>query len=403
MPDAFDNRLDRYAAGELSPAEQRELAQSALDDPALFDTLTATALLRESARTVDPAPGSPVVPRRRRPVALLAIVGGSIAAAAAIGIVMIRRPSTPSTTRSPSQPDVSDTRIAAPRSLQPLESQPVFLTARVDPDRSPSEFRTVAGRARLPRDDGTVSAVEGGDIEIDLGSIDGLMKGSTLRLLRQDAPDPPATLTVETVFRERARGRVPAGTSARQGDRVEVSRSDAVRALLEHAHARAASGDLAAARPLAELAVRRAEAAGAPPGLKRLPLAELGALEHRAGAIDDAERHLRRAVEGIDADPAATGAERAQVLTALGAVLIDKRAYNEAEPLLRSAQPYAIGRVAVRIANDLGALAAIRGDTSAAETLYRSALEMAGNSPDFDFEADRQMIEANLQAVRRVR
>ena len=38
MVDSSDNQLDRYLAGELSPAEQRQLAQASLDDPELFDT-----------------------------------------------------------------------------------------------------------------------------------------------------------------------------------------------------------------------------------------------------------------------------------------------------------------------------------------------------------------------------
>jgi len=394
MPDAFDDRLDRYAAGELSPREQRELAQAALDDPALFETLTATALLREAARTGDSVPGPPFAARRRR-VPLLAIGGGAMAAAAALGVLMIWRPSVPSTAVAPSRQTVSDarTRPDASRSA----SEPVFLIARVDPDTPRPEFRSGETRSRLPKDNGIVSALYGEEIEINLGSIDGLAKGSTLSLFPQDGGEPTATLTVETVFRERARGRVRPGTSARPGDRAEVSRADAVGALLEHADARAASGDIPVARRLAELAVKRADAEGAPAGLKRRPLVELGALEQRVGAIDDAERHLRRAVQTIDDAPAATAQERAQVLSALGAVLIGKRAYDDAEPLLRSARPYATGRSAVRLANDLGALAAIRGDRPAAEALYRSALETAGNSRDF--EAERRTIQANLESL----
>lgn len=392
MPDERDDRLDRYAAGELSLREQRDLAQAALDDPALFETLTATALLRESVRADDPLAVPPRVARRRRPMPLLAVVGGAMAAAAAFGVVVIWR----SSAVLPSRHTVSDARTAQPVP-QRAPTEPAFLIVRVDPDPSRSEFRSVEAGTRLPRDNGVVAARQGDEIEINLGSIDGLAKGSTLSLIRKDGGELSATLTVETVFRDRARGRARPAANARPGDRVEVSRADAVRALLEHADARVAGGDLSAARRLAELAVRRAEAVGAPDGLKRRPLVELGSLEHRIGAIDAAERHLRRAVQTIDEPPVATAIERAQVLSALAAVLIGKRAYGEAEPLLRSARPYATGHVAVRIANDLGALAAIRGDRSAA-ALYQSALESAGNS--LDFEGERRTIEANLELLR---
>ena len=39
-----DDVKDRFARGELSPAESRDLARKALDDPELFDELTYTAV-----------------------------------------------------------------------------------------------------------------------------------------------------------------------------------------------------------------------------------------------------------------------------------------------------------------------------------------------------------------------
>src|SRR5262245_4262232 len=45
-PDA----LAEYVAGRLSPAEQRQLAQAALDDEALFDALTLHGVMEQSLR-----------------------------------------------------------------------------------------------------------------------------------------------------------------------------------------------------------------------------------------------------------------------------------------------------------------------------------------------------------------
>src|SRR3954447_22718949 len=44
----MSEKLDRFARGQLSPAESRELAQQALDDHHLFDELTFTALTRRA-------------------------------------------------------------------------------------------------------------------------------------------------------------------------------------------------------------------------------------------------------------------------------------------------------------------------------------------------------------------
>ncbi|MBZ5607829.1 MAG: tetratricopeptide repeat protein [Acidobacteriia bacterium] len=53
MADLPERQIERYLEGQLSPAEARELAQSALDRPELFDELTFQAVTK--AALVDPA------------------------------------------------------------------------------------------------------------------------------------------------------------------------------------------------------------------------------------------------------------------------------------------------------------------------------------------------------------
>src|SRR5580700_5279224 len=43
-----DEKLDRFARGELSSLESRELARKALEDPELFDELTQTSIARRA-------------------------------------------------------------------------------------------------------------------------------------------------------------------------------------------------------------------------------------------------------------------------------------------------------------------------------------------------------------------
>src|SRR5262249_11053325 len=153
--------------------------------------------------------------------------------------------------------------------------------------------------------------------------------------------------------------------------------------------ARSATGDVAGARQLAELAVERAESNDVSPALRRRALYQLGALERAAGALDEAVTHLRRAVEGFDEPPVAAAQERAAVLNELGAIHIDRKEYVEAERVLRMAPP-TTGLAGVHIANNLAALAEMRGDRAAAESLYRSALDLAGTAAEL--EAERGVI-----------
>ena len=403
MAESPDERVDRYIDGDLSAAEQRELAQSALDDPALFETLTAAALLKRTAgENAEPVSLAPTITPIRRPsrtrVALL--VGGAMAAAAALALMVVYR--SPSTTNGPGSLD-APRQGGSPPTPSPSASANIhatILTARLDEAdgaASPA-FRTLERGGRAPKISGLVTSNTDGEIEIDLGSLDGIAKGSNVHVVSGTAPARSSgTLTITTVFRERSRGRISSGAAPRVGDRADVAPDVHVAALSEQVAARAASGETASVRALAAQAADIVTSLGVTSGAGRLALYQAAVLAHANGSADNAVRHLRLAAAQFEAAPAATRDERARILSALGAALMAQDNVAEAEQALRLAQPIATGRVAVHVANNLGALAARRGDRPAADALYRSALAQAGHEPAL--EAERRAIQSNIDAL----
>jgi hypothetical protein len=351
MSKSDDRRLDAYLAGDLSPQEERAFAQASLDDPELFDQLA-------SAATVNAAAANAAVTARRskmvRPGWML--LGAAAAVATIVAAVSIDRwgstpPPAPTTTASGrSTPSAAEPGTRPPRAA----SQPVLLAARLAAlaEQSP-EFRSPTDASRAPKSSGVVVSVEGSEVGIDLGSLDGLTKGSEVQVARAGASTPPR-LTITTVFRERSRGRTASLDVVRAGDRIEVPPDLQLSALFEHVLSRIAAGDADAARTAARQAV---------------------------------------AVSAT-----VTGSESFEAMNELAAVLISSRDYMEAETLLRRAQVRATGVTAVRVANNLAAIAALRGDVGAAESMYRSALASAGKSPEL--ESARGAIEKNLEALR---
>lgn len=97
-------------------------------------------------------------------------------------------------------------------------------------------------------------------------------------------------------------------------------------------------------------------------------------------------------------EPAASSAERAEVLNELGSVQIEQRNLAAAGQTLRAAESYATGASKVRVANNLGALAALRGDRAAADASYQLAYALATDAPEL--AAERAAIERNLNALR---
>ena len=335
----------------------------------------------------------------------LALAGIAVSAVAAVALVMVyRSPSTVPRLQTTPSATLTTSITSAVTDPARITTHPLILIARLDTlaRRSTAEFRADQARSRPPKSHGVVVSVDDGEVAIDLGSLDGVAKGSELQIVRGD-DDAKAVgrLTIVTVFRERSRGRVASAGSLRVGDKAEVAPSVQVGALLEQVAALMVAGDTTAARALANRAVSISRTSGVPSDARRQALGQLGTLEHRAGVLEEAERHLRGAVDAFDAEPTATRPEQAEILNELGAVLIERADYPEAERTLQRAQPRATGAVGVHVANNLAALAALRRDTRAAESMYRSALALAGNSPDL--ESDRRAILKNLESLKATR
>jgi hypothetical protein len=212
--------MDRFARGELSPAESRELARQALDNPDLFEELTVTAIAKTELHNRA---------RRRNVWPLYAVL--AVAAALALAVWVHGFASRP----APPPAAVAEALVFLPHAA---DASPVF---RGDEPES-----------RAPRTAGAVTSVDGAVIGIDLGSLDGLAKGGEVGVMREGKRI--GVLKVSTVFREHARAEAPAGLVVRANDAVRVSPAMCLRATLDQIAASMARGDSAGARRMAQQA-----------------------------------------------------------------------------------------------------------------------------------------------------
>ncbi|HLW76842.1 MAG TPA: hypothetical protein VKS01_07645 [Bryobacteraceae bacterium] len=220
-----DERLNRFARGELSPAESRELAQQALGDGDLFDELTATAL----ARTALVKRGTKILTWPR--VAMLVA-----AAVVALGIALY-------TSRRNSPPT---TQVA---SSGASSSAPIFLAHA---GGNTSVFRGDEPGSRAPKAAGSIDSIVGRIATIDLGSLDGLVKGAEIEAIRDGKS--LGTIRLGTIFRERSRGEIGRNAGMRPGDQVRVPPAIYLRAILDQIDAAVARGDSSGARQIAQQA-----------------------------------------------------------------------------------------------------------------------------------------------------
>jgi hypothetical protein len=332
MDDHKAGAIDRLMAGELSAAEQRQLAQAALDDEELFDRLSAAGVARTALR----GEANRV---RRRPWVRFA-VGGVTAAAAAVLFLAVRSYSRP----AGSETQVSKAPAAAADPSVPPVATPtaILLTARVD-TATTSTFRTGGEASRMPKRNGTVVTVTDGTVDLDLGSLDGLTQGLELPVTSTASGSAGAgRVRITAVFRERSRAQRVAG-DVHPGDRVVSAPGTYATALLSQVRARQTARDWTGANALVALVVAEPQA---PPDLRR------EALERRA-----------------------------EIFNELAAIDIGQGRYAEAERTLDAAQGDASETVKIRVANNRGVLAARRGDRTAAGTFYRQAASLAGASP----------------------
>ncbi len=403
----LEDQIDRYARRELSAAEARELAQRSLDDSELFEDLTFSALANEalsapSVREQLQQQGSGVKVLRFRRKAILWIA----LAAAAVLLVSVYLPRLPLFQRNRPALVQNQSPETAPPLLPPAlpfaakPGQPVLLASDLQPDRREGSqvFRGSEPETRLPQPAGSIVSIEDGLAVIDLGSVDGLAKGSELRIFRDErSTQPIGQLTITTVFRERARGRILAGQEIHANSQVRVASATYLGALLEHVDALAARGDSDSARTTAEKAVGWAESASVPPGEKRKALERLARLEYQAGSLEAAEKHYRSAIDSLDATPPASALEQSVVFNNLAVLHLLQGDYSGAEAPLSQAFSKAppTDNAYVRSLNNQGVLAELRGDRRKAQALYAEALSAFGGIPNGS-EQDRHTVETNL-------
>jgi hypothetical protein len=338
------DRIDRFARGDLSAAEARGLAQSSLDSPELFDELTDSALAKAALYSR---------PRTARRKTWFVIAG--LAAAALFILVMVMRP-----WRTANLPPKPTLEIAG------SHIQPVLLADGLQPpdQNTAPVFRGPAPDIRSSRIEGSIVSIEDGLASIDLGSLDGLDRGSELEIFR-DGPAPAAIggaigrLQVTAVFRERARGRVVDGQNVRVKDRIRVDDAAHLEALLEQIGALYNRGDANGAYQAAEQASRWAATADVPPVKQAALWNRLAVLRILRGDSRDAEEPLNRAA---------------------------------------AASPK-VGLAYARSMNNLGVMAELRGDRRAAESCYTDAARALAGVPE-PAEQERRTVEANLVRLR---
>jgi hypothetical protein len=342
------DRMDRYVGGELSPAEARELAQASLDSPELFDELTDSALAKAAVYSV-PLPTAKIV---RFPQKAWFVIGGVAAAVVLISLAVVR----PGRTGNP--------HLKPVLTLLTAHGRPVLLASGLQPTPTDKDgapvFRSPQTSSRAPWAAGSILSVEDGMAAIDLGSLDGLAKGSELLIFRDDqSTEVIGRLQVTTVFRERARGRLIDGQRVRVKARVRVEGPAHLAALLDQVDALYNRGDADAAYRLAEQASGWAEAAQVPPVRQVEFWNQLAVLRMLRADYQGAEAPLNRA--------AATSP--------------------------KTDLTYA------RSLNNLGVLAELRGDRRNAESQYADALGALAGVRE-PAEQERRAVEGNLDRLR---
>jgi hypothetical protein len=420
MPDStgrhIDDRIDRYVRGELTAAEARELAQASLDDSELFDHLTYSALAKsalstESAGEQIELPGSAAkvirFPRRTR-----VLIAGASAAAAIILISFSSlrssyfRQNRPELAKSQSHETVPAFPITPALASSAKPGQPVLLATDLEPGPARRNgapvFRSPEQDSRSPQPTGSIVAIEDGMATINLGSVDGLAKGSELQISRnQRTVEAAGRFVVSTVFRERARGLILAGQAIEVNDQVRAPAAIYLGAVLQRVEALSGQGDSNAARTIAEKAAGWAQSAKVPPGETRKVWERLAALEYQAGSLQAAAHHYQSVIDSFDAAPPVSARDRSVALNNVAVLHLLLGAYGGAEAQLSQAVSMSpkTDTVYGRSLNNLGVIAELRGDRPKAEAFFTDALRALAaiaNSP----EQDRRVVEANLARLR---
>jgi hypothetical protein len=220
----MSEHLDRFARGELSAAESRDLAQQALGDHDLFHELTSTAIARRGLAV-----------RGRQRIAWPRIAIFTAAAAVIVGVVVLYGP------RRNSEPVKPVAAISAP---------PVLLARNAD--SNPAAFRGADAGGRESRTTGSIGSIADGIAAIDLGSLDGLAKDAEVDVIRDGQVIGHVKLTM--LFRDHSRGEIEGSPSIVVKDQVRVPPSAQLRATLDRISAVFARGEAEKAISIAQQA-----------------------------------------------------------------------------------------------------------------------------------------------------
>jgi len=395
------DRKDRYARGELTAAEARQLAQESLGDPELFEDLTSLAVAKAALQAANARPK--VVRFPLKTVVFLASAA-AVAAAAFISLYSSRPVSLPQNRPSLAQkpaPALKPALASAAKLGQPVLLASGLLPEAADRGGAPI-FRSSGSESRSPQSTGLILSSEGELATIDLGSLDGLTKGSELEVFRDEhATKSVGRLVMTTVFRERARGRIGAGHQIQVRYQVRVPAAVYLGALLQRVDGLSARVDSGAARTMAEKAVGWAQSNKVPPGERRKALERLAGLECEAGSYEAAEKHYQSAADSLNALPAASDAERAAIYNNLAVLHLLRGDSDGAEtPLSRAvAKSSKAGSIYGQSVNNLAVLAEMRGDRRKAEALYNDALRAFAGMPDSSGQ-ERRAVQTNLARLR---
>jgi len=256
-------KLDRFARGQLSAAESRELAQQALDDHDLFDELTFTALARRAR-----------APRARKQITWPRMALLATAAAVVAGVALF-----------------APQRKAGPVTSAPAVFSPPVLLAR-NGDSNLESFRGVDAGSRESRATGSIRSVAAGTATINLGSLDGLAKGAEVDVTRGN--EVVGHLKLTTIFRDHSRGEIAHGGSIRVNDQIHVPPAARLRAVLDQIAATLARGEAEKAMGIAQQTpLERFEAELSDPD----DLNNAGVIAELHGDRSKAEDFYRRALQ----------------------------------------------------------------------------------------------------------
>ena len=218
-----EQMLNRFAGGELPPAESRELAQKALGDDDFFAELTSTAIASYG-----------LAPRKRKTITWQRIAILVAAAAVIVAVVLYAS----ERNARPVKPDVA---ILAP---------PILLARNAD--SNPAAYRGADSESRESRATGSIESIAGGIATIDLGSVDGLAKDAEVDVVRDGEAIGKIRLT--TIFRDHSRGEIAGPLPARAKDQVRVPPLARLRANLDRIEAAIARGETEKAASIARQA-----------------------------------------------------------------------------------------------------------------------------------------------------